>query len=920
MSELPDTDLPPTAPDQRVRVAVLVVDDGGLDETLAAIDRQVYGIEGVTLVDTEGVVADDRGRSKVADFGDFVGDLDPSIDLVWIVHGDARPRPDALGALVAEIERSDASLVGSKIMDAALPDRLESVGSATDVFGEPYTGLDPDEVDLEQYDVVRDVAFVSAVSMLVRRDLLRGMRGIDPLLAPVAAGMDFSQRARVAGGRVMVVPSSEVLHARTCREEDAGWREWAGRMRSMLKAYRLVTLAWVVPIGTLLGLLDGLARLFLGKPRTLGEFGRALVWNLVHLPGSLAARSSVRAVRQVGDEELFRYQVSGSVRMRALANDVAERFGWVIDDEPGVVTEEDLEDESTAAGAVVAALALVVTALATRSFWAGTLPQSGFTFRVADTAAAMGGFAGGWNPAGLGSSEPVHPSAAFFAGLEWMTGGWGGTFRVAVAALLATAFFAGGRLLRELGVTGPTRHLAALLTMGGIGVGAFATDADLAGWLAIGPILATLALVVTRWPAGWRARVGRTGGILVGAAAAGLLAPGAGLVIVGTALLVWLLVPGFGPSVAGRGLLAADVALLAASPYLAAVSVDELTELGPSYDLVPGFGAALMVGVAVVAGIAFLPAARHRVAAVGGLLLAAAVWFPWLEAPRGDLGATVALAGLVGLVLVTGAAVGFDRDGAAPVLVGRVLATAAALALVGSATLNIVDGRAGFPADEWGDRLEFTESLVSESDAARILLVGDAERLPGESRTVGEVDFRVVSVSGPALETARLGVPRLGDVALADLVGSIAGGELVRPGERLAEFGIGWVAVIDDPAFTRAMTAQVDMDEVQVREDLTVFLSRVPAPRAVTDSGVPWEADGGSFVGPASDGTVRIADNASPRWGPDWQQDDWANRVSAANGLAAYEIHGLRRVLAWVTASLLAVGVVSIGVGVGVKR
>ena len=75
-----------------------------------------------------------------------------------------------------------------------------------------------------------------------------------------------------------------------------------------------------------------------------------------------------------------------------------------------------------------------------------------------------------------------------------------------------------------------------------------------------------------------------------------------------------------------------------------------------------------------------------------------------------------------------------------------------------------------------------------------------------------------------------------------------------------------------------------------------------------------------SIVGPASDGTVRIADNASPRWGPDWQQDDWANRVSAANGLAAYEIHGLRRVLAWVTASLIAVGVVSIGVGVGVKR
>src|SRR5690606_11489706 len=209
--------------------------------------------EGLTIIDPDRDITDPGSHAVVSDFAEFVTGLDAAVDLVWIVHGDARPRPDALGALVAEMDRSEASLVGPKVIDAATLDRLESVGSATDVFGEPYSGLDADEVDLEQYDVVRDVAFVSAVSMLVRRDLVRGLRGIDPLLPPVAAGMDFSQRARIAGGRVMVAPSSEVLHSRTCREEVASWREWAGRMRSMLKVYRLITLAWVVPIGTLLG-------------------------------------------------------------------------------------------------------------------------------------------------------------------------------------------------------------------------------------------------------------------------------------------------------------------------------------------------------------------------------------------------------------------------------------------------------------------------------------------------------------------------------------------------------------------------------------------------------------------------------------------------------------------------------------------
>lgn len=911
MSDHPDNDLPSSAPDQRVRVVVLAVDDDGLRSTLGAIERQVYEIEDVTIVDRTSEIADPADHPVVADFAEFVASLGPQTDLVWIVHGDAQPRPDALGALVAEMRRSDASLLGSKIIDSTSLDRLESVGSATDVFGEPYTGLDPDEVDLEQYDVVRDVAFVSAVSMLVRRDLVRGLRGIDPLLAPVAAGMDFSQRARVAGGRVMVAPSSEVLHDRTCRDE-AGWHEWAGRMRSMLKAYRLITLLWVVPIGTVLGFIDGVLRVLLGTTRPLIDFFKAFVWNLAHLPGSLAARNSVRAVRQVGDEELFRYQVTGSVRLRMLVGDIAERFGWVIDDEPGVVTEEELEDDSTAAGPVVAALGIGAVALATRSFWAGRLPQSGFTLRVIDPLVAMDGFAGGWNPAGLGSGEPVHPSAAFFGALDWITGGWPGTYRVVIALLLLSAFFGAGRLLRELGVTGPTRHLAGVVAVTGVASAAFAADADLAGWLAVGPTLWALTLAVLPWPPSLFARIGRTGGIIVAAVVAALLAPLSVVVISIAAAVLWLAVPGVRVGTAARGLLATDFGLVAASPYLVAVTESELTESGPAYDLTPSLVPALLVAVVVLFGATFLPGRRHRVAAAGGVLLAFAVWLPFLEAPRGDLGAAAAILGAVGLVLAIGAAVGLEREGPSTVVAGRTVASLAALALVALSLGHVVDGRAGFAADQWSDRLEFTESVGSEVDASRVLVVGDPAVLPGEHRVVDDVAYRVVPITGPSLEGARIGATRLGDEALADVVASIAGGESVRPGALLADFGIGWVAVVDDPAFAAAMAAQVDMDEVPVREDLTVFLNSVRAPRAVTSAGTVWESDGSAFVGPAAAATLRIADNASPGWRPGWEQDDWANRVSTSEGRVTYAAVPLRRGLAWVGVGLLVAGLVGL--------
>jgi len=218
-------------------------------------------------------------------------------------------------------------------------------------------------------------------------------------------------------------------------------------------------------------------------------------------------------------------------------------------------------------------------------------------------------------------------------------------------------------------------------------------------------------------------------------------------------------VPAVRVGAAARGLLAADVGLLIASPYLTATTVDELSEAGPVYDLVPGCGVAVLIATVALAGIAFLPGVRHRIAAVGGVLLASAVWYPSLETPQGDVGAMFAILAVVGLVLVVGVAVGFDGDGGVVVLAGRVLASAAALGQVGVSLINVVDGRAGFPDDQWTERLIFTESLGLEADAARVLVVGDPAELPGEHRSAGGVDYRVVPITGPTIEEARLGVP-----------------------------------------------------------------------------------------------------------------------------------------------------------------
>ena len=68
-------------------------------------------------------------------------------EFVWVLRQRARPEPGALAALVQDGVRVDASVAGSKVVDATNTETLVSVGYATDVFDAPFTGLQADELD-----------------------------------------------------------------------------------------------------------------------------------------------------------------------------------------------------------------------------------------------------------------------------------------------------------------------------------------------------------------------------------------------------------------------------------------------------------------------------------------------------------------------------------------------------------------------------------------------------------------------------------------------------------------------------------------------------------------------------------------------------------------------------------------------------
>ena len=907
---LPVAPLPVTPPDSPSVAAVVLFTNGmNLSETLSALSRQVYKPSSVLVVgggEAGERIAIDQGHAFVATVNGTLEALPEAASFVWLVHGDTRPRPDALSSLVTETIRNDASVAGSKVLVTGEDDRLDSVGSATDAFGEPYSGLDPGELDLEQYDVVREVAFVSPVSMLVRKDLLRGLRGLDPTVPPQAGGLDLSQRARLAGGKVIVVPSSEVFHADGCPADRRGWRQMAGRQRAMLIAYRPVTLAWVLPVGLLGSIADAVGQIFLGRLRPLLDYLRSWLWNLAMLPGTVVARRGLNRIRRTGDEELFRFQVGGSVRLRETGAELGERLSRALVDGENTSLSERARVVWRRPSVLMGLAALVILLVATRAIWLGGVPQAGFSLLPGDDPlSTLRSYGGGWNASGLGSPNPPPPIVALGAVATLVSGGRAGLAAALVTFASLIVGFAGVvRLTRRTGAGLAAGYAAGAVYLGGAAALALFGAGQWPLLVAAGPLPWALDPIIAPQPSGRRRTIGTwaRGGLaagLAGAAYPPLLA------VIGIAGVLWAIlarrIRSLVTTVPVVGLGAIGIA-----PWLIGGELMALLEAAPVPEVRPTWLWPVSIAYAVLGATLSIDRVRLTGVAWGGLLAAGG----WLLGLIPIIPAGVGLAGLLLASLGAGLLASMlteVRGGRAR----RPIATVGLTVLLVPVAITLGQGRAALPADVWSQRLAFAGAISEGADPGRVLILGRPGELPGGSRLSADVAYRVVDGEQATLEQAYLPGPRVGDAALESAVANLAGATSLRPGVELARFGISWVLVLEGTTvFNDAIARQVDLFPRLVDPDSQVLENMSAVGRAVGDEGRPWMWTNGGYEGPVTSGRVRLADNADPGWGPDWLPVDWANSVSASQGRAEFRANPAVQTAAIVSAVALFVMIV----------
>lgn len=210
--------------------AVLVARNGAqyLPRTLAALAAQVRRPDSVIYVDAD---SSDATGQLLAEYQvvttpgrrSFGGAVSHALQVgapptvenewLWLLGHDNAPDPRALSALLGAVEVAPSvAIAGPKLMRWDEPDVIASFGETLTRFGRSLP-LVAGELDQAQHDVQSDLLGVAAGGMLVRRSVWTALGGFDSALPSVDAALDFAVRARLAGHRVIGVPSAKVTSA-----------------------------------------------------------------------------------------------------------------------------------------------------------------------------------------------------------------------------------------------------------------------------------------------------------------------------------------------------------------------------------------------------------------------------------------------------------------------------------------------------------------------------------------------------------------------------------------------------------------------------------------------------------------------------------------------------------------------------------
>lgn len=187
------------------RLHIIVVDNGSADGTSRAI-RQRY--PSVTVIS--------NGENLGFAEGNNVGirhALQKAPDYVMLLNNDTVLDPSMLNELLAVIESAPTiGIVGPKMLYFDRPDVIWCAGNRIDWRTGETTRLYAEQHDPGSDEEPREVDFITACAICLRREVIEAIGLLDPRFFIYYEETDWCRRAHAAGWRILYVPRARLWH------------------------------------------------------------------------------------------------------------------------------------------------------------------------------------------------------------------------------------------------------------------------------------------------------------------------------------------------------------------------------------------------------------------------------------------------------------------------------------------------------------------------------------------------------------------------------------------------------------------------------------------------------------------------------------------------------------------------------------
>ncbi len=820
-----------------------------------------------------------------------------------VLRDDVALAPGAVSYLVEEMFRSNAGIVGPKLVDWNDPSKLLSVGYGADRRGRRIHLIESDEFDQDQYSSVTDVFVIPSGAQLIRTDLFRHLGGFDPVMSGQNEDLDLCWRAHTVAARVVVVPQATGRIAQPIPSKALELVQYRERARHRLRTLAVTSSRWGFPRAMFGGIfalvLAAIGNLFRVRPGYARASLGAIMWNLRRLGGLRRRRRELRSIRQIGDSEIHALQsrigpsvgslVEQSLRPTARLADTVRNF------------RQSLVDERQRVGSTVAGflgLAVLMIVLGTWDLIGESPVVAGSNPILPGGGDMLRQWWSGYRESGLGT-DAASPLSFPILGLLSLAFSWSPNtlYLLLLIGPLFLAAFGTFRLVRPLGGPRAASVATALSVANPLTADALAAARweTLVLWAFAPFLLVSAARLADLAPWNKKGRPLPTRLVRFGAlvAVAAAFAPAAVFVamLASVGVVVFGLLSGrlFRVAYGTAGVVAAVVVpavihLRFTRDVLTGDRWDWMVGQHSPEESVEGFsqliqfavgrssGSVLMWGLVAASslGLLFGRKGRFDAALFGWSMAVLSFVTAWLTTtdltpvrlPGSDVILTLAGAGLALAVgsSVRSVQIDLKRYGYGWRQFATIVAALGGIAVVLVGFGTSLDGRHNHPEVGYA---EITTLLRSDNGESNILWLGDPRVVAANTSTSpeGGIPFAITRGGTTSLEDRFLPLDPTLDVEVGAMIDVAMAGDTVRLGRLLAPFGIDYVifqpqlapAPYEGPSFEidaalgRALEDQLDMRRQPGTLNLLVLRNEASRGSAVvvTDS---FDAEAESVV------------------------------------------------------------------------